>query len=118
MQNVTYEYYKSGFLGNAIPSEADFNRLCLRAGSFIDCVTFGRLDLAAWQEVVDETALKNAVCAVCDALYAQAGREGIKSESNDGYSVTYTDDSCAKNMLLAARQFLPAEVFYKGADEC
>lgn len=84
---VNYEYYTVDYEG-MMPEEA-FVRISKRASSFIKQITFGR----AQGKVSDE--VKDATCAVCDVIFENEqkfaetkGRE-IKSENNDGYSVSY-----------------------------
>lgn len=85
---VEYTYYIGIFRGTL--TESDFNRLSVKASAYMDRVTFGRL-----AEETDETVLNSAglaFCAVVDAM-KQNEEGGIKSESNDGVSVTYVENS-------------------------
>lgn len=85
-----YAYYAGTFLGTAI-TEADFPRLALRASAVIDQITFNR----AASDTTNTTAIKNAACAVAEELQAEdrAGADGIQSESQGRYSVTYAAHS-------------------------
>ena len=60
MAYADYEYYTTTYLGTAI-KEDDFQRLSLRASSFLDYYTQGR---AAQNPELD--ALKMACCAVAE----------------------------------------------------
>ena len=43
MERVGFDYYKDVFMGSDITSLKDFKRLELRAISYIDKITFGRI---------------------------------------------------------------------------
>lgn len=86
-----YTYYVTSFLGNVI-AESEFPRLALRASAVIDQLTFNR----AASETTNTTAIKNAMCAVAEELQRQAsadGVDGIASESQGQYSVSYLANS-------------------------
>ncbi len=89
-----YTYYVTSYLGTAI-AESSFPALALRASAVIDQITFGRatVDFAANTNVA---AIKNAMCAVAEELQRQdsnAGVDGIVSESQGQYSVSYAVSS-------------------------
>ena len=108
MERVGFDYYKDVFMGSDITSLKDFKRLELRAISYIDKITFGRIC-----EMTE--SIKCAICSVCDALKRRSMRDGIKQESNDGYSVTYSESfGDFDDLYMAASVFLPAELLYKG----
>lgn len=109
MERVGFDYYKDVFLGSDITSQKDFKRLELRAISYVDKITFGRIT-----EMTE--SVKCAVCSVCDVLKRREARGGIKKEQNDGYSVTYRETSGGEydSLYMAASVFLPAELLYKG----
>lgn len=91
---VDYTYYVTSFLGTAI-AESAFPALALRASAAIDQMTFGRaaVDFAASENVV---AIKNATCAVAEELQRQDANsnvDGVASESQGQYSVTYLANS-------------------------
>lgn len=77
-----YEYYITGY-GGTILERSEFNALAARASAQVIAYTFGR----AAESELDE--VKDAVCAVCDILHKEESGGNIKSENNDGYSVTY-----------------------------
>lgn len=94
MAYTDYTYYVTSFLGSAI-AESDFPALALRASAEIDRMTFNRatIDFAADTNV---TAIKNAMCAVAEELQrqdAQGNVDGVASESQGQYSVTYLANS-------------------------
>jgi hypothetical protein len=86
-----YTYYTGTFLGTAITS-ADFAALALRATAVIDQITFGR----ATDDTDNETAIKNAMCAIAEELQRQdasGSLDGISSESQGQYSVSFFEHS-------------------------
>ncbi len=87
MSYADFTHYTTEYLGNVI-AQADFPRLALRASAQIDRITFGR----AATDTDNETAIKNAMCAVAEELQRQEQNEnadGITSESQGQYSVSY-----------------------------
>lgn len=86
-----YTFYSTQFLGTVI-TESAFPQLALRASAVIDQITFGR----AATDTENTTAIKNAMCAVAEELNAQdavSGADGIQSESQGQYSVSYFEHS-------------------------
>lgn len=82
-----YAYYKDSFGGDLTAEE--FNRYARKAERFLNYVIMGEIP-----EVTEQ--VKNAVCAAAEAVAEIRGGvanipQGIKSESTDGYSVTYKD---------------------------
>lgn len=97
-----YAYYRDNFNGSAV-SEADFPGLAVKASVFIDRLTFNRLRSA--ETIPDEA--KMATCAVVERIQI-AEKSGainvnaaVKSENNDGYSVSYNDFSLVRAQLYA-----------------
>ena len=85
-----FTYYSTEFFGTAI-AETDFPRLALRASVVIDEITFGRAE--AETDLATITKIKNAMCAVAEELQTQdrsGNADGIASESQGQYSVSYT----------------------------
>jgi len=94
-----YAFYTSSYGSSYIASEAEFSPLERRAEQHIDLITFGRLH-SGWP-VTD--AVKMAVCAAAEAFKkysdteaAETAAAGLKSENNDGYSVSYQDPADIK----------------------
>lgn len=86
-----YAFYTTQYFGTAI-AESAFPQLALRASAVIDQITFGR----AADDTDNETAIKNAMCAIAEELKAQDatnGADGIQSESQGQYSVSYFEHS-------------------------
>ena len=82
--------------------EVSFNRLAVRMSRHIDKITFGRLE--ALIEAPDW--LKFACCEMCDVQLghenAKTDGKNVKSVSNDGYSVTFSEDSVTEAAHKAA----------------
>lgn len=87
-----FEYYRDVYHGSAIDEDA-FPALAREASLFIDQLTYNRLN-QGWK-VTD--AVKMATCAVTERIQlakqsnALSVNTAIKSENNDGYSVSYND---------------------------
>lgn len=112
MVYADFKFYKEVFKGIAISSETDFDSSIVKASAYIDRITFGRAkDNAGMDEV------KMAACAVCEVISKNQRRYGISSENNDGFSVTFVNDSGkeAVDQKRAAYLFLPSELIYRGA---
>lgn len=91
MSYADYTYYSTSYLGTLI-AESAFPQLALRASAVIDQITFNR----AATDTENTTAIKNAMCAVAEELQRQdrsAGVDGVASESQGQYSVTYLANS-------------------------
>lgn len=131
---VDYEYYKDTYHGTRI-SQEDFPQFEVGAEAFVNLVTFGRI--RRLDEVPD--CVKLAICAAAESVHEyMASRRGmesssssssstggntpVKSESNDGYSVTYityadavSDSACQNSMLLKVRMYLGGTgLMYRG----
>ena len=82
-----YAYYKDSFGGDLTAEE--FNRYAHKAERFLNYVVMGKIS-----DVTEP--VKNAVCAAAEAVAeiregVSIIPQGMKSESSDGYSVTYKD---------------------------
>ena len=94
-----YAYYTKNYLGTEITAEK-FGPNMLAASALIDQLTFGRIHRL---DTVPES-VKRAACAAAECLYqneVRAERE-ITSESNDGYSVTYSTGGTQKDATANA----------------
>ena len=101
---ASYQDYVERFGGRAIPDEAEFNRLALRAGPVLDRLTGGRA--TKYQDREGKLAL--ACCAVTEKLYEQEERRrdrggSLVSEKVGDWQVTYRSGGRAElNAELAA----------------
>lgn len=90
---VSYEFYTETF-GTLIP-EKDFPRVEAEAEAAISYLTYVNGDIFA----KEDSRVKLAVCAAAEVVYnskqsnGASGSAGVKSESNDGYSVTYVTEA-------------------------
>lgn len=92
---VNYEYFKAAF-GETIP-EAAFPVAESKAEAHISYFTYVNGDIFAKPDI---DRVKLAVCAAAEVIYynnlaasGQGVAKGVKSESNDGYSVTYVAEA-------------------------
>lgn len=94
---ATYTQYTTDYLGTAIATEAEFNRLALRASKVIDGLTFNRAAavVTAGTDTDSIEAIMMATCAVAEALHAEngSGDRVVQSERVGNYSVTYADSN-------------------------
>lgn len=113
---VSYEFYSQTF-GTTIP-EADFPKVEAKAEAVIGYLTYINGDIFA----KEDNRVKLAVCAAAEVVYYQNqasanGNQaaGVKSETNDGYSVTYiteaqdgqtAEEFLRKKILEAVRVYL------------
>ena len=57
--------------------------------------------------------LYDAICAIAEALYENHSSLNLKSESVDGYSVTYSGDF-SKNLYNILKLYLPKKLLFRG----
>ena len=91
MAYTNFTFYATSYFGTAI-AEVDFPQLALHASAIIDNLTFNR----AATDTENTVAIKNAMCAVAEELQKQdqnSGVDGIASESQGQYSVSYVATS-------------------------
>lgn len=88
---VNYDFYKDT-LGGLIP-EDKFAAVEAKAEAHISYLTYINGDIFA----KESTVVKLAVCAAAEVIYkdmtSNTAGAGVKSESNDGYSVTYVTEA-------------------------
>lgn len=93
MVYATYGYYVDKYGGVAISKEHVFNRMVRKASQYIDMFTFGRIN-----EGNADTfpSLSPCACDMAEAIFFELGEKGDKkekkSETIDGYSVTYVTE--------------------------
>lgn len=114
---VDYKYYTDEYGGTYIQNDKDFKRAEKLAEAFVNQVTFGRIP----RLLILTDSIKDAVCSAADtiALQGEKKKSLVKSESNDGYSVSYadaaSDTSVRKEMLRNVRTYLAnTGLLYKG----
>lgn len=126
MAYATYEYYTTTFGGSEIPGER-FIRCINLAGTYIDRFTYGRI-----KDPASVDGLADCACEMAEAVYAakykQDGSREKKSESIDGYSVSYVTeqkDGEDANALLARKLYsicslylMDTGLMYAGVHRC
>nr|UWG30683.1 MAG: Protein of unknown function (DUF3199) [Bacteriophage sp.] len=112
-----FMYYRNDYGGVQIKNERDFKRMEKISEAFVEQVTFGRI--ATLVSITD--SIRDAICCVADMVAVQnEKREAVvKSESNDGYSISYADavnDTVLRNeMYRAVRSYLAnTGLLYRG----
>lgn len=105
--NVDFAFYSDDYNGTVIPD--DSFPACVRdAEAFVNQITFGRIHKYDLRED-DLVCVKKAICAVAEFDVKEEERRGKSSESNDGYSVSYSDSSEAeynRRKVAAADMYL------------
>lgn len=100
MAYADYTFYTDTYKGNSIP-EADFERLILRASSYLDKVYNGTIET-----VTDN--IKMAACAVAEAWQTNEQGGDVVSQSVGSWSRSYqkTAKSDDKRLIEAAQFYL------------
>ncbi len=98
MITVDYGFYTGDYHGTL--TQAEFNRLSLKASAYVTRVTLGRVDDDTLP-IATKTAVKYALCEVTDAMAANE-QAVVASESNDGTSVSYKHDTSDTQRLYNA----------------
>lgn len=106
LRMVDYLYYKKDYRGAVFCEKNEFERFEIRARLYINSVINSRVEDAG------ESAYY-CICAVAEQLYKEEGRNNLKAESLDGYSVTYAGGA-DKQMYAILRMCLPSELLFKG----
>lgn len=98
------------YIGIKIPEESQA-ALMSRAWLYLRRITLEKI-------VAHEQEADTRVCvsAIADVMYDYETRKNIHQESNDGYSVTYSDIEENTALYKTALQYLPYDCIYRGAD--
>lgn len=83
MVYADFTYYSAVYKG-AMP-EADFCRLSRQASAYLDSVTYGNIK----EKWLEDERVKDACCAVADAIYRQEQGGEVASESTGSWSRSY-----------------------------
>lgn len=108
MEAPEYVYYRETYRGTM--GEAEYLRLSRRAAAYLEQVTFGRAGQPL-SPVVGEK-VKEACCAVTDALWVNEHGGGVASETNDGITVNYV--AGVSNVKSDGQRLYEAAVLYLG----
>ncbi len=88
---VDYKYYTENYGGNLV-LESDWKRIARKAETKLHEYTYGRLKKITNKE-------RTVICELADCMYEYGKRDGVSSETTDGYSVSY-DVSTKSNSQL------------------
>lgn len=121
MAYADYTFYTGTYLGTAIASQADFDRLAMRASAFIDRITFGRAAPVVYAGTDLDTIgqIKLATCAVAEE-HQKIDNGIVTSERVGQHSVNYAVPTMSDEarMAKAARLYLAmTDLMYRGLDE-
>ena len=113
---ISYEYYANEyntFRECVIPPE-DFDFYLRRAWAELDCICTGECTDSNKETVI------NTVCAVADILYTADKTADVRSESIDGYSVTYAgrDDYSRSVRGVILKNLGNTGLLYAGVELC
>lgn len=101
-----YLYYKENYQGKIINDKADFEQYAKLAVLYIKSVINSDIDFRK-EDIYD------CICALAEQLFENRDSKNVKSESVDGYSITYSGDS-GKNLYETLKLYLPKELLFRG----
>lgn len=113
---VDYTYYTEEYGGTAIPSSS-FDLLARKATLYMKKFTFRRIP----DDNVPD-CVKLACCEMCEAITTfndnQVAGKTVKSESNDGYSVTFVTEQEGQpsENALARKLYAIAQLYLAGTE--
>lgn len=97
-----YAWYTDTYCGTLLMTEAIFNRYARWASYLVDNVTYGNIK----SDDLITDCVKDATCAAAELAYNYwqnsvnvDGGKGAKSETNDGYTITYDDSILSAEAL-------------------
>ena len=65
----------------------------------------------------DDDTIRMCVCEMAEFLYNECQKDGISSENNDGFSVTYQNRDIKQELMKIAKTYLGAtNLLYRGVD--
>lgn len=89
VEKADWEYYKAQFPSGTLDEEAFLRNI----GLMYEIIAYMTLQRIRTQPISDDVTerIKQAACRAAEMWETQAATDGIVSENNDGYSVTYSD---------------------------
>lgn len=112
MMLTDFGFYIENYGGELIPNDKVFDRLNVKASSFINKITFNRIDK---DNVQDE--IKFAICSMVDEIYNNDRIGNKTTETVGNHTISYAKlnekDMNAK-LYNIAKTFLPEELLYRG----
>lgn len=112
MQYVNYEYYQAQYQGTVL-DEGTFPRYCRMVCHLADVLTAHRLDNAL---VTDP--MRDALCAAAECWQEQQLRGDVKSETNDGYAVTFGNAPQHTPLQILYAALHDSGLLYRGFAPC
>lgn len=107
---VDLVFYNESYGGEGKIPASLFSLWEKRAEAVLMNVTSGKIK---GQEILE--CVKFCICEIAEFLYKQENMSGIKSENNDGYSVSYQERDTKKEILKIAEMYLSETDFlYRG----
>lgn len=88
---IDYKYYTETYGGTSV-LESDWKRMARQAETKLHEYTFGRLKKIANRE-------RLVICELADCMYEHGKRDGVTSETIDGYSVSYDVGTTSNGQL-------------------
>ena len=101
-----FSYYKKNFKGNVITDASLFEKYSKLALLHIKVAVNSDIKYK-------EDEIADCICALAEQLSRFEDTKNIKSESVDGYSVTYSDN-LNKTLRETLKIYLPKELLYRG----
>lgn len=108
---MDYKEYSEMFPESVCIPENEFPFYMAKAKSVVKLYTFGRSDECDFPEV------KYAQAELCRFYYENKGRFGIKSEANDGLSVSYAENTVSEEKAIIKRWLGETGLMYSGAEK-
>ncbi len=103
---IDYLYYKKNYNGKIITNKSEFEKFENLSVRYIKSVINSDIEYK-------EEDIYDCICAVAEQMYIKNDSQNIKSETVDGYSVTYADNS-GKELYETLKLYLPKELLYRG----
>lgn len=107
-----YVFYNENYGGDTKIPAASFPLWERRATGYLMQITGGKI------EGKEDASIKLCICEMAEFLYECSKIGGIKSENNDGYSVSYQERDIKCEMIKIAELHLGGtEFLYRGVDK-
>ena len=104
MDMVDFAYYTEQFGGNMVDDSEEFDCFAKKAETYLKSIAKENIE-----------GQGDAICAVAEMMFLFAGREGMASLSNDGYSESYLDGAAHEAQLYRmAMRYLAPGTLYQG----
>ena len=102
-------FYNENYGGDTKIPAGSFPLWEKRATAQLMHITGGKI------EGISDSRVKMCVCEMAEFLYENSKTGGIKSENNDGYSVSYQDRDIKQELIRIAETYLGnTDFLYRG----